>query len=129
MPRFALPLLFIIVQDATVISEACLKWTYYWCWIYNIKLTKISFIRTLYKVRIHWRMLMILECSQRCHGRTDGRTVAFLYSFTTSLYLKMGDILNYSKKREPPFSNTTKLWRNIETLPSVRPSVTSLWTL
>jgi hypothetical protein len=24
-------------------------------------------------VKIHWRML-ILECSQGCYGRTDGRT-------------------------------------------------------
>jgi hypothetical protein len=31
-------------------------------------------------VKIHWRML-ILECSQGCYGRTDGRTVALLYPF------------------------------------------------
>jgi hypothetical protein len=31
-------------------------------------------------VKIHWRML-ILECSQGC----DGRTVALLYPFATSL--------------------------------------------
>ena len=36
-------------------------------------------------VKIHWRML-ILECSQGCYGRTkDGRTVALLYPFATSL--------------------------------------------
>jgi hypothetical protein len=35
-------------------------------------------------VKIHWRML-ILECSQGCDGRTEGRTVALLYSFATSL--------------------------------------------
>jgi hypothetical protein len=35
-------------------------------------------------VKIHWQML-ILECSQGCYGRTDGRTVALLYPFTTSL--------------------------------------------
>ena len=39
-------------------------------------------------VKIHWRML-ILECSQRCYRRTDGRMegrkVALLYSFATSL--------------------------------------------
>ena len=40
-------------------------------------------LRTKYvprMVKIHWRML-ILECSQGC----DGRTVALLYSFATSL--------------------------------------------
>ena len=35
-------------------------------------------------VKIHWRML-ILECSQGCYGRKDGRTVALLYPFATSL--------------------------------------------
>ena len=49
------------------------------------------FVRTKYVpslVKIHWRML-ILECSQGCYGRTDGRkegrTVALLYPFATSL--------------------------------------------
>jgi hypothetical protein len=31
-------------------------------------------------VKIHWRML-ILECSQGCYGRKDGRTVTLLYPF------------------------------------------------
>ena len=35
-------------------------------------------------VKIHCRML-ILECSQGCYGRMDGRTVALLYPFATSL--------------------------------------------
>jgi hypothetical protein len=35
-------------------------------------------------VKIHWRML-ILECSQGCDGGTEGRKVALLYPFTTSL--------------------------------------------
>jgi hypothetical protein len=40
-------------------------------------------------VKIHWRML-ILECSQGCYrrtrdGRKEGRTVALLYPFATSL--------------------------------------------
>ena len=35
-------------------------------------------------VKIHWRML-ILECSQGCYGRTDGRTVPLLYPFAASL--------------------------------------------
>ena len=62
-----------------------------------------TLLRTTYVpslVKIYWRML-ILECSQGCHGRTDGRkegrtggrkegqtegwTVALLYPFTTSL--------------------------------------------
>ena len=50
------------------------------------------FLRTKYVpslIKIHWRML-ILECSQgRMDGRkdskTDGRTVALLYPFATSL--------------------------------------------
>jgi len=29
--------------------------------------------------------MLILECSQGCYGRTNGRTVALLYSFATSL--------------------------------------------
>ena len=52
-------------------------------------------LRTMYVpsvVKIHWRML-ILECSQGCYertegrkeGRTDGQTVALLYPFATSL--------------------------------------------
>jgi hypothetical protein len=46
-----------------------------------------TLLRTMYVqslVKIHWRML-ILECSQGCDGRTDGRTVALLYPFATSL--------------------------------------------
>jgi hypothetical protein len=35
-------------------------------------------------VKIHWKML-ILECSQGCYRRTEGRTVALLYPFATSL--------------------------------------------
>jgi hypothetical protein len=35
-------------------------------------------------IKIHWRML-ILERSQGCDGRTEGRTVALLYPFATSL--------------------------------------------
>jgi hypothetical protein len=35
-------------------------------------------------VKIHWRML-ILEGSQGCYGRMDGRKVALLYPFATSL--------------------------------------------
>jgi hypothetical protein len=49
------------------------------------------FLRTKYVpslVKIHWRML-ILECSQGCYGRTDGRkegrTVALLYPFINIL--------------------------------------------
>ena len=48
-------------------------------------------LRTMYVpslVKIHWKML-ILECSQGCYGRTegqmDGRMVALLYPFATSL--------------------------------------------
>ena len=45
------------------------------------------FLRTKYVpslVKIHWRML-ILECSQGGDGRTEGRKVALLYPFATSL--------------------------------------------
>ena len=45
-------------------------------------LLRIKYVPSL--VKIHWRML-ILEWSQGCDRRTEGRTVALLYPFTTSL--------------------------------------------
>jgi hypothetical protein len=43
-----------------------------------------AFCHRKFSYKIHWRML-ILECSQGCYGRMDGRTVALLYPFSTSL--------------------------------------------
>ena len=44
-----------------------------------------NILRTKYVpslVKIHWKML-ILECSQGCYGRMEGRMVALLYPFAT----------------------------------------------
>ena len=51
-------------------------------------------------VKIHWRML-ILECSQECYGRTDGRTDGsvsiFLRNFVGEGIIKGGNILPENK--------------------------------
>ena len=62
----------------------CGKYLIWWPWksIGFQILLRTKYVPSL--VKIHWRML-ILECSQGCDGRTEGRTVALLYPFATSL--------------------------------------------
>ena len=62
------------------------RWPWPWKSIGFQILLRTKYVLSL--VKIHWRML-ILECSQGCYGwtegRKDGRTVALLYPFATSL--------------------------------------------
>ena len=71
------------------------QWPWPWKSIGFQILLRTKYVLSL--VKIHWRML-ILECSQECYGRTDGRTNG---SVTISLRnfvgegIKMHSILKY----------------------------------